>query len=179
MTMPPRRPVSALALATVLALAAAIPLQPASANPSAPTPEPKPGNSQAVTLITGDVVEVTEAGAGKRAATVRPADGREHIAFQTIEVDGGLRVLPSDVVPLLSAGVLDADLFDVEELIADGFGDQTATSLPLIVRYSGARSQALAGTTTTKPLDSIGGAAISASKTCCAASGRLSHPPAR
>ncbi|WP_328989647.1 S8 family serine peptidase [Kribbella sp. NBC_01245] len=165
MTMPPRRPVSALALATVLALAAAIPLQPASANPSAPTPEPKPGNSQAVTLITGDVVEVTEAGAGKRAATVRPADGREHIAFQTIEVDGGLRVLPSDVVPLLSAGVLDADLFDVEELIADGFGDQTATSLPLIVRYSGARSQALAGTTTTKPLDSIGGAAISASKT--------------
>ncbi|MEU0095934.1 S8 family serine peptidase [Kribbella sp. NPDC006257] len=122
---------------------------------------------QKVTLVTGDVVQVSDAGGGKKAASVTPAPGRERIAFHTIEVDGGLRVLPSDAVPYISSGVLDANLFDVNELIADGFGDSTASSLPLIVRYadqSTARSQSLAGTTTVRQLPSIGATAIRAGK---------------
>ncbi|MEV4266898.1 S8 family serine peptidase [Kribbella sp. NPDC049584] len=120
--------------------------------------------TSAVTLITGDVVQLTDAGGGKKAATVTPAPGREGVSFHTIEVDGGLRVLPSDAVPYISTGVLDADLFDVDELIADGYG--AAASLPLIVKDTpGLRAeQNLAGTTTTRQLPSIGGRAVDAAK---------------
>ena len=120
--------------------------------------------TSAVTLITGDVVQLTDAGGGKKAATVTPAPGREGVSFHTIEVDGGLRVLPSDAVPYISTGVLDVDLFDVDELIADGYG--SAASLPLIVKDTpGLRAeQNLAGTTTTRQLPSIGGRAVNAAK---------------
>ncbi|WP_432943516.1 S8 family serine peptidase [Kribbella sp. CA-253562] len=154
---------AALALTTTSSLTAtAAPPGPSPAEPSAAV---QAGTSQQVTLITGDVVEVTGAGAGKKAATVRPAPGRERIAFHTVEVDGGLRVLPSDAVPYVSSGMVDADLFDVDELLADGFGDAAGTGLPLIVRYAdGARIQSLPGTTDARPLPSIGGAAVTAAK---------------
>jgi subtilisin family serine protease len=153
---------AALALATTSSLTATAAPPGSSATP--PTAV-QAGKSQKVTLITGDVVEVTDAGAGKKAATVQPAPGREQIAFHTVEVDGGLRVLPSDVVPYVASGMVDADLFDVDELLADGFGDATTPTLPLIVRYNGgARVQSLTGTTDTRPLASIGGAAVTASK---------------
>ncbi|MCA2216207.1 S8 family serine peptidase [Jidongwangia harbinensis] len=102
---------------------------PAAAAPAAPPAPP----TRAVTLITGDVVELTAAG-DRTAATVRPAPGRDGVTFHTLESDDGLRVLPSDVVPLLHAGRLDADLFDVERLLADGYGDATTPTLPLIVQ---------------------------------------------
>jgi len=156
---------------TAATLAAMLTLGAVSATPAAAAPPPTPAGtagatSTAVTLITGDVVEVTDAGAGKKAATVRPAAGRERVTFHTIEVDGGLRVLPSDAVPYISTGVLDADLFDVEELVADGYGDSAAKQLPLIVKYDqGLRgSRELAGTTTTRELNSIGGKAVDAAK---------------
>ena len=153
--------VLALSVATVIPAGAAPPSPPGTARSAAP------GKATKVTLITGDVVEVSDAGNGKKAASVQPAAGREAVTFHTLEVDGGLRVLPSDAVPYLSTGVLDANLFDVDELIADGYGDAAAPNLPLIVRYadpSAARTQSLAGTTTTRSLDSIGGAAVSATK---------------
>jgi hypothetical protein len=92
--------------------------------------------------------------------------GRERIAFHTVEADGGLRVLPSDAVPYISTGVLDVDLFDVDELIRDGYGDAAAQQLPLIVKYAGGLRSAstLAGTTTTRPLESIGASAVTAAK---------------
>ena len=154
---------------TAATLAAMLTLGVVTANPAAAA-TPRAGNTTVktttVTLITGDVVDVTDAGAGKKAATVRPAAGREGVSFHTIEADGGLRVLPSDAVPYISTGVLDVDLFDVDELIADGYGDSAARQLPLIVKDSaGFRgSQALAGTTTTRQLPSIGGRAVDAAK---------------
>ncbi|WP_327638976.1 S8 family serine peptidase [Kribbella sp. NBC_00482] len=155
----PRR-AAALTTAAVLALGAATVIPSAAAPPTGSTAI----KTSSVTLITGDVVELTDAGAGKKAATVRPAAGREGVSFHTIEADGGLRVLPSDAVPFVSSGVLDVDLFDVDELIADGYGE--AASLPLIVKDTpGARSaQNLAGTTTTRQLPSIGGRALTAAK---------------
>ncbi|TCC40419.1 peptidase S8 [Kribbella speibonae] len=155
----PRRAV-ALTTAAVLALGAATVIPSAAAPPTGSTTI----KASSVTLITGDVVELTDAGAGKKAATVRPAAGREGVSFHTIEADGGLRVLPSDAVPFVASGVLDVDLFDVDELIADGYGE--AASLPLIVKDTpGARSaQNLAGTTTTRQLPSIGGRALTAAK---------------
>ncbi|TCC56921.1 peptidase S8 [Kribbella pittospori] len=156
--------ITAATLAAVLALGA-VTVTPAAAASPPPTGNTSP-KSSAVTLITGDVVEVTDAGGGRKAASVHPAPGREGVSFHTIEADGGLRVLPSDAVPYISTGVLDVDLFDVDELIADGYGDSAALQLPLIVKYApGLRtSEALAGTTTTRQLASIGGEAVDAAK---------------
>ncbi|MEU8226005.1 S8 family serine peptidase [Kribbella sp. NPDC048915] len=159
----PRR-IAALTTAAVLALGAATVIPSAAAPPKDASAGPTAGKRSAVTLITGDVVEVTDAGGGKKAAMVRPAEGRERVTFHTVEADGGLRVLPSDVVPFVSSGVLDVDLFDVDELIADGYGE--AGSLPLIVKDTpGARTaQNLAGTTTTRELPSIGARAVAAAE---------------
>ncbi|HWD80539.1 MAG TPA: S8 family serine peptidase, partial [Kribbella sp.] len=150
------RRTAALTTAAVLALGAATVI------PSAAAPPPTARDSATVTLITGDVVQVTDAGGGRKAATVRPAPGREGISFHTVEADGGLRVLPSDAVPYISTGVLDVNLFDVDELIADGYG--RSDELPLIVKDTpGLRAETnLAGTTTTRQLPSIGGRAVEA-----------------
>src|SRR6185312_13184807 len=75
---------------------------PASAEPPARPTGPSLGTSAPgaapvrITLITGDQVELAPAAPGRVAATVRPGPGRERVIFQTLEVDGGLRVLPSD-----------------------------------------------------------------------------------
>ncbi|MFI7491825.1 S8 family serine peptidase [Micromonospora echinaurantiaca] len=169
MHWPPRWLAAGAVGALVVGLAA-----PASAappdRPTGPTPgTPAPGGVAPVriTLITGDQVELTSAAPGRVAATVRPGPGRERVTFQTIEVDGGVRVLPSDVVPYLSAGVLDPDLFDVQELAADGYGDADQGALPLIVRYqepAAGRIRPLAGATGTRPLESINGAALRVGK---------------
>ncbi|MEV1329675.1 S8 family serine peptidase [Micromonospora costi] len=146
---------------------------PASADPPArsagPDPAPPaPGAASArITLITGDRVDLVQAAPGRVAATVHPGPGREHVTFHTVSADGGLRVLPSDVVPYVSAGVLDADLFDVEELVAQGYGDTAQGSLPLIVRYqepAAGRVRPLAGATGATPLESINGAALRVGK---------------
>ncbi|MEU7850348.1 S8 family serine peptidase [Micromonospora parva] len=141
---------------------------PASADPPARPTGPTSGTPAQhapvrITLITGDQVDLVQAAPGRVAATVHPGPGRNRITFQTVEADGGLRVLPSDVVPYLSAGVLDPDLFDVQELAADGYGDTAQATLPLIVSYqepAAGRVRPLAGATDARPLESINGAAL-------------------
>ncbi|PZF98585.1 S8 family serine peptidase [Micromonospora deserti] len=168
MNWPPRW--FALGAAAVLVAGVAAP---ASAEPPAPPPDaaassaPAAGTPARVTLITGDVVELDRVAGGRVAATVRPAPGREGVTFHTRTVDGELRVLPADVVPYLASGVLDPDLFDVEELVADGYGDAAAAHLPLIVRYrdgSAGRVGALAAAADVRPLPSIDGAALAVGK---------------
>ncbi|GAA0574503.1 S8 family serine peptidase [Kribbella sandramycini] len=154
---------------TAATLAAVLTLGALTATPAAAAPPPRPTvtpSTTSVTLITGDVVSISDAGNGRKAASVQPAPGRERITFHTVEADGGLRVLPSDAVQYIASGVIDADLFDVDELIADGYGDSAVQQLPLIVKYAeGARSAGtLAGTTTTRQLPSIDAAAVSATK---------------
>ncbi|WP_030334905.1 S8 family serine peptidase [Micromonospora parva] len=145
---------------------------PASADPPARPTGPTSGTPAQhapvrITLITGDQVDLVQAAPGRVAATVHPGPGRNRITFQTVEADGGLRVLPSDVVPYLSAGVLDPDLFDVQELAADGYGDAAQATLPLIVRYqepAAGRVRPLTGATGARPLGSINGAAMRVGK---------------
>ncbi|WP_238010193.1 S8 family serine peptidase [Dactylosporangium sp. AC04546] len=172
MRFPMRRAAAFVAGVLALGGVAATPSA-AHADPGAAPQGTRPGIGKPVriTLITGDVVELSPAGDGRVAAAVRPGAGRERVTFHTLEVDGRLRVLPSDVVPYLSAGRLDANLFDVEELVADGYADDEASSLPLIVRYAGgapaaAGARMLAGNG--RPLPSVGGAAIRADKTALA-----------
>ncbi|WP_435055672.1 S8 family serine peptidase [Micromonospora aurantiaca (nom. illeg.)] len=146
---------------------------PASAVPPARPAGPPPGTSAPgapparVTLITGDQVELVQAAPGRIAATVHPGPGRDRIVFQTTQADGGLRVLPADVVPYVSAGVLDPDLFDVQELAEQGYGDAGLTALPLIVRYrepAAGRVRPLAVAAESRPLSSINGAALRVDK---------------
>ncbi|GIF77393.1 S8 family serine peptidase [Asanoa siamensis] len=126
------------------------------------TPQASASSGARITLVTGDTVELVRAGNGRYAATVDPAPGRERVTFHTLEVDGGLRVLPSDAIPMISAGRLDVDLFDVQKLITDGYGDADTKTLPLIVRGGPAQR-------TAPNLPSIGASAIAPAKDTLAA----------
>ncbi|MER7983404.1 S8 family serine peptidase [Streptomyces sp. NPDC095817] len=84
--------------------------------------------------MTGDRVTVAPGIDGHRIASVEPGPGREGVVFRTFEEDGGpLTVLPSDAADLVAGGSLDRRLFEVTNLIAQGYDEDRTTSLPLIV----------------------------------------------
>ncbi|GAB7045653.1 S8 family peptidase [Catenuloplanes indicus] len=147
-------------LAAVLVGTTAIPTvaAPAAAAP-ATAAVPAGAPVRVLTLVTGDRVTLTEAAAGRYAATVTPAPGREAVGFHTYQGDGSLKVVPEDAVALIGAGRVDADLFDVERLLAQGYGDADTGTLPLIVRGGGTGPRT-AGT----PLGGIGATAIAPAK---------------
>ncbi|WP_328375876.1 S8 family serine peptidase [Micromonospora zamorensis] len=156
--------VGALVVGLAAPASAAPPARPT--GPTAGTPVPGAAPVR-LTLITGDQVDLVQAAPGRVAATVRPGPGRERIVFQTMEVDGALRVLPSDALPYVSSGVLDANLFDVQKLAADGYGDAAQGNLPLIVRYqdpAAGRVRPLTVAADARPLESINGAALRVGK---------------
>ena len=111
--------------------------------------------ARTVTLITGDRVTVLPGG-GIR---VQRGEGRDHVAMMTGTVDGHLRVIPSDALPLLAAGRLDPRLFDVAGLLAAGY-DRRA-DLPLIVTDPAGtiRSNAVTGAVVRR-LPSMNGAVV-------------------
>ncbi|MBM7786182.1 S8 family serine peptidase [Tenggerimyces flavus] len=139
-------------------------------SPSKPaTVTPLAGTAKRVTLLTGDVVSVQEVPGGKHAATVSPGVGRERMSFQQLELDGDLLVIPHDAIPYLANQRLDRTLFNVTELIAQGYDDARSKSLPLIVRY-GAKvdearaTRALPAIEAGPVLDSIDARALAADK---------------
>jgi len=133
-----------------------------------------------VTLITGDRVHVTSEPGGRESAAIDRRYARPGIGYVEQSVPGpgrapDLVVIPTDAVRLIDAGVLDENLFDVSELVRDGYGDAAMPTLPLIVTYrggtasSGAMAAARALTArgeavVTAALPSIGGVAIAESK---------------
>jgi subtilisin family serine protease len=110
----------------------------------APTAGPGagPGSAghSAITLITGDVVDVTQLGGGRRAVQVKAGEGRSGIVFYQREEAGDFSVIPSDAVGLVANGTLDARLFDVTALARNGYGDAESDALPLIVGHTGDRT---------------------------------------
>lgn len=98
-----------------------------------------------VTLITGDRVAVGPDGQVVR--LVRGKD-REKIGFSVRRTAGHTYVVPQDALRLVADGVLDRRLFDVAQLVRDGYDDAHRSALPLIVGYrkdgtgAGARSAA-------------------------------------
>jgi subtilisin family serine protease len=85
-----------------------------------------PGPAQ-ITLITGDRLVVSADGA-VTASTVRRG-----IQFTVFRHDGHVFVIPSDAAPLVAAGRLDQQLFDVTALGQAGYDDRRA-DLPLVVK---------------------------------------------
>ncbi len=158
---------SAAQPATAASLGAAVP--PVEAPPSAGTAAS--AVSHRVTLITGDVVTVTDAGGGKSTVSVKRAPGSSG-AIRTETVGKDLYVLPESVLPYLAADRLDSRLFDVTSLIADSYDDAHAPALPLIVEYQAGTTASKAatptGATRTSVLTSIDGAALSADKATAA-----------
>ncbi|MFI5735070.1 S8 family serine peptidase [Kribbella sp. NPDC051587] len=76
-------------------------------------------------------------------------------------VGGKTYVYPEAAMPYVASGVLDEELFNVSELLADGYDDAEAGHLPLIVSYADARKQSVpAGASRIRTLASIHGAAL-------------------
>ncbi|TDC40689.1 serine protease, partial [Micromonospora sp. 15K316] len=144
----------------------------ASAPPTAPPPaltvtpgaSPSPGAGPTVTLITGEKVTATRTADGGLSPEVRDADGR--LTGFTSSRDGtDTYVYPQGALPYVAAGLLDKELFNITELLADGYDDAHRDRLPLIVTYTdaAARTRTMStpkGARTVRTLDSIQGAAL-------------------
>lgn len=97
----------------------------------------KPGSVRTVTLVTGDQVQLSTFAGGKEGVAVQPGPGREGVSFVYQSRGDSVTVVPSDALPLLQRGAVDARLFDVKALARMGYDDDRRSSLPLIVRYQG------------------------------------------
>ncbi|MDG4767770.1 S8 family serine peptidase [Solwaraspora sp. WMMD406] len=136
----------------------------AAAPPPAATDQPEPAHT--VTLISGDQVVRTAEG-----TAVRPAPGRSHLRFITRHGADGQYVVPMDAQPLIAAGVLDRQLFNITNLISYGYHDAARDDLPLIVAYPdgvASRAELPAGLRITQELAAIDGAAARAGKATAA-----------
>jgi Subtilase family len=130
-----------------------------------------PAAIRTVTLITGDRVVIS--GGEKQTVTVQPRKGREKIVFATTyqRVTASQRehlfVIPADAQPLISAGRLDRQLFDVTTLLESHYDDAQRCKLSLLVTYGSqvsalsVASTALPGATITNRFKSVNGVAAS------------------
>ncbi len=119
--------------------------------------------SRTVTLITGDKVTVAED--GRTATAVVDPQGRAS-GVHVMSVGDDTYVYPDQALPYISSGALDEQLFNVTELVEDGYDAAHSDRLPLLVTYNDAARFRTAtvpdGARKTLTLDSIQGAAISA-----------------
>ncbi|MEU8948401.1 S8 family serine peptidase [Streptomyces sp. NPDC048489] len=135
-----RRAATFVAAALVGALAA-----PATAHAATSSPSPHAASDQhsgargapvAVTLITGDkVTAVQEPGGSVSVADVVRAPGAEGSVRVATE-DGDTFVYPDRAMPYVASGRLDKQLFNITQLMAQGYDDAHANELPLIITRS-------------------------------------------
>ncbi|WP_328590754.1 S8 family peptidase [Gottfriedia acidiceleris] len=123
-----------------------------------------------ITLITGDVVTIKKIEGGKSVINVEPAD-QNGAGAQILNFGEETYVIPTSAMPYLAADKLDKDLFNVTELIENGYDDKSLSYLPVIVEYSESKARAVQtrkadpkGAKTVRVLESINGAALAASK---------------
>ncbi|MGI3225736.1 S8 family peptidase [Streptomyces sp. GTA36] len=96
--------------------------------------------ARTVTLVTGDRVRLDGAG---QVTGVERGKGRERVPFSVRVVDGHTQVVPGDAQLLLAQGKLDTRLFDVTQLLADGYDDARRSDLPLIVTFRGKKAPSM------------------------------------
>ena len=90
------------------------------------------GKPITITLITGDRVQLVTRG-GRQDVAIEPGRGGVRSPMRIRRSAGHVSVVPLRAQALLDAGKLDPRLFDVTQLVADGFTDQQVEGLPLIV----------------------------------------------
>jgi hypothetical protein len=108
-------------------------------------------------------VSLTVGPEGRYAVEVGRGKGREAATFLSSERNGEVSVLPADAIPLLKAGRLDPALFNVTQLVKQGYTDAKTDATPLIATYTKGSSTP-DGARRTLALPGIGGAALSAKK---------------
>ncbi len=131
-----------------------------------------------VTLITGDKVKAAqEPGGAVSVDDVQRAAGAKGSVRVAVE-NGDTYVYPDEAMPYIATGRLDKQLFNVTQLVAQGYDDAHVNTLPLIVtqsegavaRKSAAAKDALPsgaslpGAKATLQLPSINGAAVKAQR---------------
>jgi len=170
-----RRTRSTVAVVLSLAVAATLLGRPSGAVAAAPKAQPStpaaPPTISQVTLVTGDVVRVVHEQDGRMAVMLEPGpDGTVPQAAIT-RTKGHTYVVPRVAMPLLAAGQLDGDLFDVTGLVAQRYDDAGATTIPLIIDFGRgsaatrrADRAAFAHARKTVKLSRLGAAAFKATK---------------
>lgn len=114
---------SSLLLATISAQASG------GGSTAAATGQPTPGAStRRITLVTGDVAELTTSSNGQVSARLT---SDEPYYFGTF--DGELSLVPAKAYQLLSDGRLDKQLFNLTDLVAQGYDDAGSDQLPLLL----------------------------------------------
>ncbi|MFF5500063.1 S8 family serine peptidase [Streptomyces aquilus] len=106
---------------------------------------PRPAAALTVTLITGD--KVTVARGPKSAVAVENVErppGAAGAVRVTVE-NGDTYVSPDEARAYVATGALDRQLFNVTQLVAQGYDDAHTSSLPLIMTRSQGASTAKAG----------------------------------
>ncbi|MEV7996682.1 S8 family serine peptidase [Streptomyces sp. NPDC086077] len=127
-----------------------------------------------VTLITGDKVKATQGPSGAVSVDdVQRAAGAKGSVRVAVE-NGDTYVYPDEAMPYIATGRLDRQLFNVTQLVTQGYDDARIGALPLIVIQSGSATArksdtlssgtALPGAKTTLALPSLNGAAVEAQR---------------
>ncbi len=111
--------------------------------------------AETVTLVTGHKVTVSRTPDGRQAATVQAPPGADGSVFAHTDGTGDLHVVPRAAMRYLTAGLLDQRLFNVTDLLADGFGDDKRGAIGLIVGYD-ARTSRTAVTSQAQSLRTAG-----------------------
>ena len=136
-----------------------------SAAKASPTAQAVRTQQHPVTLITGDTVTVTTGPDGKYAVEVERAPGRESAEFVTTQQNKEISVVPVDALRLMSKGRVDAGLFNITQLVKQGYDDRKTGSIPVIATYrTDGAHPAPEGARKTFALSSVDGAALSARK---------------
>ncbi|MEV6285397.1 S8 family peptidase [Kribbella sp. NPDC051770] len=165
-----RRATSMFSSVIVGTLAVAVPVQAQAGPPTtggAGAPPPSPGatgfatpgaSTYRITLVTGDVAELTVAADGSR--TGRLVDGSNYYFG---DFDGELTVVPAAAYQLFTAGAVDRRLFNLSLLAEQGYDDASTAKLPVLL--SGASAPAAPeGSTQRRTLASVGTTAVSVDK---------------
>ncbi|TWD79723.1 PA domain-containing protein [Kribbella amoyensis] len=116
------------------------------------------GSTHRITLITGDVAELTSTANGQRSA--RLVGGG---SYYFGDFDGELTVVPTAAYQLFTEGRLDRRLFNLTDLVAQGYDDARTAKLPLLLTGQAA-PRTPANATTRSTLSKVGTTAIAVEK---------------
>ncbi|HEY0691983.1 MAG TPA: S8 family serine peptidase [Kribbella sp.] len=124
---------------------------------------PTPGAStHRITLVTGDVAELTTTADGSRSA--RLVDGGNYYLG---DFKNELTLVPVAAYPMLAQGRLDSRLFNLTLLVAQGYDDASTANLPMLLSAPAtvrSAPQAPAAATTRITLASVGSTAVTVEK---------------
>ncbi|GHB59057.1 peptidase [Streptomyces umbrinus] len=123
--------------ATLITPAASAQPTAAGETPAEKAPGKVPGKAVTthhITLVTGDTVTVTTRDGDRSPAIVLDPAGPSRGTAQVRHTDDATYVVPAAANEALADNAVDPALFDVDALIADGYDDASADTLPVLVQ---------------------------------------------